>query len=656
MIKFVRATSTVISTAAFFLSGCGSSSALVDMEVPKLVSGTDTAQIKPAALDAESGALSHPDTTKIIDVAFVIPDAAIIKEPPVSESLFPPILSANDAERYRLIFAMQEKGDFKTADKIIATLQDRELLGHALAQRYLHPVYRSSYAELASWMEKYAELPDSRQIYELAVKRRGAKAETKGARLPQPSGRIWATDLESERPSLETPPAVAARKPAAEKLAIASTQKIQERLARGWIEGAQETIKSASAMGVFNTLETDFWQARTALAAFLSGDDRRALSLAQGVITRSQNNIPLAHWVAGLTAWRQKNYEEAQRRFTVVAAHQNLSSWDRAAGAYWSGRVADKRGNHAESVRYFKQAAMYPRTFYGQLARYQMNLDMGLTLTIAASESSPISDLVSAARAARAFALLQIGQKDRAERELRMFANEAPVELLSPLAVAVEKAGMPAVALYMGQSANLRESGLADALAYPLPPYRPRNGFTVDRALLFALMRQESAFRPDARSKVGARGLMQLMPATARSMAKRAGIADYELEALDDPTLNLDLGQFYVEHLLESSEINGGLFMLVAAYNAGPSAAKRWYATIRHGGDPLMFIEALPRSETRDFVEQVLTNFWIYRAKLGQKSPSKEDLMKGRWPTYVAMDTPETKAAEATSWPVSTKP
>ena len=75
-----------------------------------------------------------------------------------------------------------------------------------------------------------------------------------------------------------------------------------------------------------------------------------------------------------------------------------------------------------------------------------------------------------------------------------------------------------------------------------------------------------------------------------------------------------------------------------------------------NGGDPLLFIESLPRSETRDFVEQVLTNFWIYRAKLGQKSPSKEDIVQGRWPSYVAMDAPETKAAEATLWPVSTKP
>lgn len=645
MIKFVRAVSIAISAATLTLAGCGSDSTLVDMDAPP-PQAKSSIEATPVVLEADkSSALPSHEAAAPTAPYNENKNLSITNDIPI-------VLSAADAERYRLVFALQDKGDFKAADKVIATIQDQRLQGHVYAQRYLYAKYRSSYLELAGWMDKYAELPDSRQIYDLALKRRGNNLST----LVQPAGRIWLTDSRDELPSLEMAPASQPRKPAQEKLAASSVAKMQERLARGWIEGAQETLKSAENLSVFTPLELDFWQSRIAFAAFLEGDDRRSREIALAAISRSQTAVPLAHWVTGLIAWRQKNYEEAQARFSVVAARQSLSIWNRAAASYWAARSASKRNRPSEVTLHLKQAANYPRTLYGQLARHQLGLDTGLTLIVNAQGSENMSSLVSSSRAARALALLQIGQKDRAEKEFRMLANEAPADLLSPLAMVVEKAGMPAVSLHMGQSTNLRGSGLGDVLAYPVPPYRPRKGFVVDKALLFALMRQESAFRPEARSKVGARGLMQLMPATAKSIAKRTGITNYDPESLDDPGFNLDLGQSYVEHLLETSSVGGDLFMLAAAYNAGPGAAKRWHSSIRHGGDPLLFIESLPRSETRDFVEQVLTNFWIYRAKLGQKSPSKEDIVQGRWPSYVAMDAPETKAAEATPWPVSTKP
>jgi len=650
VIKFVCAVSLTISTATLFLAGCGSSSTLVDIDAPTPpLQAKPSIEAVPAALSGEVNKTSDRPGGEVMAIAPTPFD--VNKNLPTSDDI-PVVLTPADAERYRLVFALQDKGDFKAADKIIATIQDQRLQGHVYAQRYLYASYRSSYLELAGWMDKYAELPDSRQIYELALKRRGNNAPA----LVQPVGRIWLTDSRDELPSLEMAPTVPPRKPAIEKLAASSIDKMQERLARGWIDGAQETLKSSENLNIFSPLEIDFWQSRIAFAAFLEGDDRRSREIASAAISRSQSAVPLAHWITGLIAWRQKNYEEAQMRFAVVAERQSLSAWNRAAAAYWAARSANKRGHQSEETQYLKQAANYPRTLYGQLARHQLGLDTGLTLVLGTQGTKEMASLMASSRAARALALLQVGQKDRAEKELRILANEAPAEILSPLAKVIEKAGMSAVALHMGQSTNLRGSGLADILAYPVPPYRPRKGFVVDKALLFALMRQESAFRPEARSKVGARGLMQLMPATAKSIAKRTGVAHYDPDALDDPEFNLDLGQSYVEHLLESPPVERDLFMLAAAYNAGPGAAKRWHARIRHGGDPLLFIESLPRSETRDFVEQVLTNFWIYRAKLGQKSPSKEDLVQGRWPSYVAMDAPETKAAEATPWPVSTKP
>jgi soluble lytic murein transglycosylase-like protein len=130
---------------------------------------------------------------------------------------------------------------------------------------------------------------------------------------------------------------------------------------------------------------------------------------------------------------------------------------------------------------------------------------------------------------------------------------------------------------------------------------------------------------------------MQLMPATASMMARQK-LKGPRVAELYDPELNLSLGQKYVAHLLEDSGVLGDLFRLAAAYNGGPGNLAKWDRRQADMGDSLMFIESVPVHETRDFIERVLANLWIYRLRLGQDSPSLEAVAAGERPVYEDLD------------------
>ena len=141
----------------------------------------------------------------------------------------------------------------------------------------------------------------------------------------------------------------------------------------------------------------------------------------------------------------------------------------------------------------------------------------------------------------------------------------------------------------------------------------PSGGFRIDPALVYALTRLESNFDAAAVSPVGARGLMQIMPFTARYVTGDETLGG---TALNDPSVNLDVGQRYVAFLARQDAIDGDLIRLLASYNAGPGSFQRWNSAVRDDGDPLLFIEAIPNDQTRAFVQHVLTYTWLYAAQL----------------------------------------
>lgn len=349
--------------------------------------------------------------------------------------------------------------------------------------------------------------------------------------------------------------------------------------------------------------------------------------------TMSSGNY--AAWRTGLDAWKGRDYRRALTSFEHLAQDESASPWDQAAGAFWAARCLTRLGRPSEVTAFLTRAAVHSRTFYGLLASRQLGVEHTLNWDIPDLTQAHLKSLDGRPAGHRALALLQIGQFDLAEAELRTLNPQGNAELEEALVAIAAAAKLPNLALRIGTSISAPNGALYDAALYPMPRWQPEGGFQVDRALIFALVRQESRFEPDAKSHVGATGLMQLMPATASYIAGRNFDRSNLLE-LHDPELNLTLGQRYVSHLLEISDLENNLFYLLAAYNSGPTQVARWRRDMNVSNDPLLFIETIPAAETRDFVERVLANYWIYSLQLDKPTPSLDAAAAGDWPLYAA--------------------
>ena len=181
---------------------------------------------------------------------------------------------------------------------------------------------------------------------------------------------------------------------------------------------------------------------------------------------------------------------------------------------------------------------------------------------------------------------------------------------------------------------------------YPTPEWDIKEGFVLDRALLFALIRRESAFNFRAKSSKGARGLMQLMPRTASKLEKDHRLRYANKDNLYSMELNLKIGQNFLKDLITNQHTKNSILDTLIAYNAGMSRLQKWKKTMKEN-DPIVFIESIPIKETRWFVKYILTDLWIYRDKLGQEKPSRILLANKKWPVYKSLDYNYIKDAKA---------
>lgn len=335
-------------------------------------------------------------------------------------------------------------------------------------------------------------------------------------------------------------------------------------------------------------------------------------------------------WQSGLAAWRRSDYGAAAVRFEAVATHPRASSWTLAGGAFWAARAHLFNHDPAKVSHWLEVAADQPDTFYGLLARRILDLPMPFRWEKNARDEAALQTALATPGGQRARALIDAGRADDAERTLESLARSRDTELVHGVMIMAESAGMADLAFRLER--KLAQSDIEyPPAAYPIPHWRPEGGYNTDRALIFALMRQESKFRADAVSQAGARGVMQLMPSTARFVARATGLSARDLRS---PEVNIALGQRYLEMLLLENSVDNDLFRLTAAWNGGPGNLERWQRTVDDGDDPLLFIETIPAGETRAFIEHVLANLWIYRDRLGRTSPSLDALAAGQWPGY----------------------
>ncbi len=550
------------------------------------------------------------------------------------QTALPAILSDEDAALYRQAFDHQNLGQWAAADRDIAHLDNDLLLGHLLAERYLSSSYHASSEDISAWMARYADLPQAPEIFALAKSRLGGR--TNGVKPPARAAIAaglpnYVDELGQWDEGLVEPPA---------SLSAADRRKwqvLRDRIRWSIRHDRQDQsavmIESDEATRLFQPLDLDHLKTALAMSYFADGDVEQARRIAEQAADRSGDRLPEAHWVAGLAEWRAGDRSASARHFEAVANAPDRSSWTVAAGAFWAAR-ANLAARKPEVVNHWlRQAASYPRTFYGLLARRALGQDIEYSW-----ESHPFTEadaevLRKVPAAQRALALIQLGHRETAEDELRQTLPNAGPALASSLLAVANDGNLPGLAVQASSALAERDGRLRDAGDYPLPNWKPNSGWSIDRALLLAIAKQESGFNPHARNPSGAVGLMQLMPATARTV----GAAGHLL----DPQVNLDLGQRYVKRLLDADGVKGNLLALAAAYNVGPGTVAHWMQTIKPGDDALLFLESMPFRETRSLVVHVMTNFWAYRNRFGQSSPSLDAVAAGRWPMY---DAPEQKA------------
>ena len=362
------------------------------------------------------------------------------------------------------------------------------------------------------------------------------------------------------------------------------------------------------------------------------GNFKGAYQVAAHHSARDASDIVDAEFHAGWYALRGLNdAETAASHFRKILAVSNRPiSVSRAN--YWLGRAAEA-GAAGSSSEYFAKAAKFTGTFYGQLAAARLG-GTALNVTYPAPTTTDRTTFENR-EAVQAIARLEAaGHGWRADNLYRALADEltSPGEL-AILATQAEKTRGHQLSLQIGKLAFARGIDVA-ALAFPLGviPADANIGGS-GKALAYAIARQESAFNPAAISPANARGLLQILPGTAKGVAGRHGLAYSKDRLTTDAGYNATLGAHYLGEQIDS--FGGSYILTFIAYNAGPRRVPEW---LNRYGDPrgkpiddvVDWIERIPFAETRGYVQRVMENYQVYKTRLGQKADIVNDLRMGR--------------------------
>lgn len=305
-----------------------------------------------------------------------------------------------------------------------------------------------------------------------------------------------------------------------------------------------------------------------------------------------------------------------------------------ARGSYWAGKAAYKSGNDKISQQWLNIAAKYNTTFYGQLAHEEIYGHQPLKLAkhpkFTSKEFNHFAHKNELAQLVNMLALADVNTP--AWPFIRHLVEQAstedtPAKNMAMLAYLCSKTGRPDLAIKVSKEA-VKYGYFLQKSSYPITNV-PRN-IATEPELSFAIMRQESSFLPTARSHVGATGMMQLMPATAKLTARKHNMK-YSKSKLHDPKYNITLGSLYLAELLD--KFDGSYVKSIAGYNAGPSRPIRWAKEREYNtetiDDILNWIESIPFSETRNYVMRVLENHQLYRNILsgGEDYPNLSEIL-----------------------------
>ena len=496
----------------------------------------------------------------------------------------PTALSSSDRLSYTTAFDALRRGDLELARSSARQAQDRILLGQVEFERLFHPTHVATYDELAAWLETYSDLPMAPRVYTLAMRR-----IPDGAPEPKRPGNL---------------------------------------LERTWA-----SVTGASDGGVTDPAKA----ARVAL----NNDD-----LAGAYRTGAEMGD---WWSAGLAAWRLNEFSDAFRAFERVAQDPTEDPWVRAGAAFWTARAAGRSGRQDRVTEYLRLCARWPATFYGQVALRQLGEEPVIenlgpraygTATLQRASFTPEPTGVDARElnafirsdetARRTVALYEVGRRNDAEQAARDGKRSAGDDGARRLWAGLYRTVAP-------NRAAQSDAARIDAARYPMPVLEPEGGFTIEKALVYAIARKETDFNANARSGAGAYGMMQVMPATAAYMTGDQGYVRSP-ERLYVPATNLKLGQDYVNRLFQIESFQGDLLKAVASYNAGPGPMLAAVRKLGPDADPLLLIETIDVPQAREYVEKVVAAYWIYQRMLGAPLNTLDAVASGARAVPIRLD------------------
>ncbi|WDA40514.1 lytic transglycosylase domain-containing protein [Erythrobacter sp. BLCC-B19] len=528
-----------------------------------------------------------------------------------------PVLSAEDKALYRQLFAAIDAEQWPVVESLLAQRPDGVLTQAARAEYYTHAKSpKVSPEQIAAWFNAGTDLPQAEQLVRMGAKRGLAAlpalpSEQGFARQPYAPKRILPRGVND------------GTMPGSTATAILAAIKADNPAEAHRLLTEADPMLSAEARAE--------WRQRVAWSYYIENQDNAALELARTAAEGSGAWVAEGAWVEGLAAWRMGYCQlagDAFARTASQAANVELA----AAGHYWASRALVRCREPGQAQQHLSAAAQLDETLYGMLAADQLGVELPQHAPPQRLSSDDWAQLSTRSNAKVAAALIEIGRPALADEVLRHEARIGPSYQYAALSRLARELGLPSTQLFMAHNAPYGTSS-DPSLRFPVAYWQPVGGWQVDPALAFAHALQESNFRAAAVSPANARGLMQIMPGTARDHSGRLSLgASYE--DLNDPQVNLAYGQRHLEMLRDSPATGGALPKVMAAYNAGLTPVGRWNSEINDQNDPLLWMESIPYWETRGYVAIVMRNYWMYERAAGVTSPSRRALAQGRWPDF----------------------
>ena len=542
-------------------------------------------------------------------------------------SSLPDVLSDVDASLYTQIFVLQENEKIEPAIKLQKQLEDDLLVNEILYQRYTSKTYHTKGQEVINWMNKYYDLPGAERMAKLANIK---KVTVRKPQLPSPIA--GSESIETAQSETWT------AKQYSEKIDKKITQ-FKKAIRSGSTKTARQILEDSSFKRKLT--ESDYGRLAGRLAYIYYTNGEFELAKKWGFVS-SDAKSEYGLWTMGLLYFKEEKYKESEKYFSRILDLHQINNARKTEAAFWAGRAADALGERSSAKKYWRIGAAHPMAFYGALSATMLGDTPEYEFFEQDCTDEDIDELRGLKYGKMALALIQVGKKDRAEQYLKYLitsrASDRTLHAVNSVATAY---GLPRVSIQA--SSVIRDRGILEidddiiySAQYPLPDWEPMGGWSIDRALLLAITKQESGFKVSAKSGAGANGLMQIMPSTAKRVARRNNVKMDDID-MSKPEHNMFLGQQYIVDLLAHPNIQNNIIKMLVAYNAGMGNLVDFEKTFKTS-DPLLYIESFPAYETRNYIKRVMSNLWLYRAKLNQPLTSMEDLAGGQWPLYNSED------------------